>query len=385
MTAIGAEGRDAGADAPEAAPSGFVLGLFFGEFRGDLVFPYPYPYPYPGPADPPEIPRRDGVVVGYCREMQDRFTVLEPRGPAAVAEGLEAWARGLEPVGDVVSFNRILAAARLGLLAKGQLAGALARGLCREGALALVARLAGAAYALEAATFEAAGWLDAEVVDLREQTTRRRGRDPRVSDIRLETAFLKTLGERLVKPAAFAALRLNEPYGRAILALPRSGDETAVRGRAAVQSTLQGSPVGFWTMLGRRLARSATLPRVPVVTPMLRPFAEALGRRTDAFGRVVERGCSNWSYLALGDVWLDYANAAVGALASSACVLARLDASAASGKARPDEHAIAELFLRESGRRFDQALRDLVRKPDREAVAAGITLLHESARTRGRP
>ncbi|MDG3004500.1 hypothetical protein [Paludisphaera mucosa] len=381
-----ARGAEAGAggDAAAGVGPGFVLGLFFGEFRGDLVFPYPGP---PLAAAPGDFPRRDGAAVGYCRNMGERFAELVKDGPAAAAEGLEAWGCGLVPVGDAASFDHVLRTARLGLLARAQLGGAVARVrgetwlLGSESAAAVLARLAGAAYALEASAFEAAGWLDRGVVDFR-TAARASAVDPRVSHIGVETSFLETLCDRVATPAALDALQLHEPFGRAILGRRRVDASPAGWGLAAVGRSLPKSLGGFWSFVGRRLARSAAPPLAPVATPMLRPLGEALCRRTAAFGRAVERAWAAFGGSILArDGLLGHVDGAVVELASSACVLARLDASAASGTAPAEEHAIAELYLRDSGRRFDAALRALARDPDREAVAAGRTLLLKHPRS----
>ncbi|AMV38079.1 hypothetical protein [Planctomyces sp. SH-PL62] len=339
---------EAGATGPTHSHGGVVRALFAGEFPAWAFFPHPAPVDLAAAEDS----RRDGPVVGFCRVMELRSLDPEGEGWRTVAERVA----GADAFADRPGLARVLAASWGLGLAQARLAAAVAkvRGderLARSPrAGAALARLAAGSYALRASTVAAASWLDRGVADA------------------VDTAFLGPFVSRIDAPAIH-----DETTDEALdlLAAGGLGDADPSPGGA-------GPSAPFWPTLAahirRSLARSASPPRVPVATPMLRPFGEALSRRTSHLGRVVERIGARDRH---DESFRDRVALAAVELIASACTLARLDAASA----RPDEQAVAELFLHESGRRFDEALRSIARDPDREAVEAGRLVLRRSPRT----
>lgn len=357
MMPKGAERRASGDDAAVAAPSGFVLGLLLGEFRGSLVFPYPA---VGGKSS------LEGSVVGDCRKMLAWTDSHASEPLEALNERLKSWLRSLQPrpTVPVVAYDDVVRACRWLSLSRLHLASVSAEvedsGVTSRRAVGL-ARLSAAVYALEASTIEAAGWLD------------RGGFGPGP-----ETSFLDALTDRVVDHTLLDARWRGMPFGRVSLERSAFSWPASAWGLAVVSRRAPKSWKGLAAEIGRRLARSASPPSAPTATPMLRPFGDALCRRASALGRAVEGAFAEHGQSVLADDRLvGRLDAAAVELASSACVLARLDASASADPADPEEQVLAELYLHESGRRCDEALRALAfaRDPDREALEVGRRLL----------
>ena len=214
-----------------------------------------------------------------------------------------------------------------------------------EEALRAVGRLAAAAYALRAT----ASWVERSPAD---------------------AAVLPPLVDRV----AVSALREASPPGGGPDELgPEPEGALAAVARAWEGDRGEVARGSAWSVLlatvRDRLARAIRPPTFPVSSPMLRPFGDAVARRAERFGRAVAAR-SDPERLA----------AAAVELAASSCALARLDAAVASGAAGPDDHAAAELFLREAGGRFDALLGGRPRDSGREAAEAGRALLRPRLR-----
>jgi acyl-CoA dehydrogenase family member 9 len=253
-----------------------------------------------------------------------------------------------------------------------------------------IAYLAAVAYAMEATTFETAALID-------------RGGE----DYMLETAILKVFSTEALWQGVYETLQVHggqgyftdEPYERLmrdarINTIGEGANEVLLSFIALVgmrdvgeglKATLEGLKKPsrflptFWSFASQHMKRMVIPPTVPVVTPMLRPAAQALARRVGIFGRVVER-----VLIAHREAVLDrqlilerIADAAI-ALTTSACTLARIDSAIALHAARDDEQAAAELYLRMAGRRFDEAVRGLHTNHDREILEAARTALRRA-------
>jgi hypothetical protein len=153
-----------------------------------------------------------------------------------------------------------------------------------------------------------------------------------------------------------------------------------------LKTTLEGlkSPSSFfstfWTFSREHLGRMVRTPVIPVVTPALRPIAEALGRRVARFGRTVERVliAHRESILDRQYVQERIADAAI-ALVTSACTLSRWDHSQARSSVTPADQLAAELYLRMAHCRFDEALRSLNHNDDRLTTATANEALRTAA------
>jgi alkylation response protein AidB-like acyl-CoA dehydrogenase len=253
-----------------------------------------------------------------------------------------------------------------------------------------LAYLAAVAYAMEATTFETAALID-------------RGGE----DYMLETAILKVFSTDALWQGVYETLQVyggqgyftDEPYERLmrdarINTIGEGANEVLLAFIALVgmrdvaeglKATLGGlkSPSRFlptfFSFAGSHVKGLVKSPVVPVVTPMLRPAANALARRVSQFGRIVERVLIMHREAILDRqlVLERIADAAI-ALTTSACTLARIDAAIAGHAARDDERAAAELYLRMAGKRFDDALRGIHHNHDREILEAARTVLRRS-------
>ena len=251
-----------------------------------------------------------------------------------------------------------------------------------------IAYLSATAYAMEATTYQTAALID-------------RGAE----DYMLETAILKVFSTEALWQGVYETLQVyggqgyfsNEPYERMmrdarINTIGEGANEVlkafiALVGMREIGEGLKTTLDGlkrpgtflptFWKFTRSHFVRMIQTPVVPVATPMLRPMAEALGRRIGRFGRTVER-----LLIANREAILDrqyiqerVADAAI-ALVTSACTLSRWDRSEALEQATPAERSAAELYLRMANRRFDESLRGLGQNDDRLTSEAANTALY---------
>jgi alkylation response protein AidB-like acyl-CoA dehydrogenase len=240
-----------------------------------------------------------------------------------------------------------------------------------------LAYLAATSYAMEATAYQTAALID-------------RGAE----DYMLETAILKVFTTEALWEGVYETLQVHggqgyfsdEPYERMmrdarINTIGEGANEVlkafiALVGMRDVGEGLKGTLDGLkrpgsllptlWTFTRTHFARMVRTPVVPVVTPMLRPMADALGRRVARFGRTVEQVLIRKREAVLERQYIQerIADAAI-ALVTSACTLSRWDYSVVHGHAIPSETAAAELYLRMANRRFDSALRALSQNDDR--------------------
>jgi len=238
-----------------------------------------------------------------------------------------------------------------------------------------LAYLAATAYAMEATTYETAALID-------------RGAE----DYMLETAILKVFSTEVLWQGVYETLQVyggqgyftDEPFERMmrdarINTIGEGANEVLKAFIALVgmrdiglelKSTLDDlkRPDRFvprlWSFTSSHLVRMVRVPKVTVVTPILRPIAEGLARRVARFGRTVET-----TLMAKREAIFDrqfiqerIADAAI-ALFTSACTLARLDRSCSWNRATPADQSAAELYLRMASRRFDHSL-DALRNND---------------------
>jgi hypothetical protein len=153
-----------------------------------------------------------------------------------------------------------------------------------------------------------------------------------------------------------------------------------------LKATLEGlkSPRSFlrtlWSFSREHMGRIISTPVVPVSSPMLRPLAEALGRRVARFARVVERVLMTHREAVLKRqlVLERIAHAAI-ALVTGSCTLARLDAQQRAKSTTPGDREAAELYLRMAFRRFDESVRALSRNDDTATLAAADSVLRRFA------
>ena len=251
-----------------------------------------------------------------------------------------------------------------------------------------IAYLAATAYAMEATTYQTAALID-------------RGSE----DYMLETAILKVFSTEALWQGVYETLQVfggqgyfsNEPYERMmrdarINTIGEGANEVlkafiALVGMREIGEGLKATLDGlkrpgsflptFWKFTRSHFGAMIQTPVVPVATPMLRPMAEALGRRIGRFGRTVER-----LLIANREAILDrqyiqerIADAAI-ALVTSACTLSRWDRSESLEQATPAERSAAELYLRMANRRFDESLRGLGQNDDRLTSEAANTALY---------
>jgi hypothetical protein len=265
-----------------------------------------------------------------------------------------------------------------------------------------LAYLAATAYAMEAITYQTAALID-------------RGAE----DYMLETAILKVFSTEALWQGVYETLQVHggqgyfsdEPYERMtrdarINTIGEGANEVLKAFIALVgmrdigtglKATLEGlkRPGTFfptlWSFSRDHLGRLVKAPVVPVATPMLRPMAEALGRRVARFGRAVERVLVAHREDVLERQYIQerIADAAI-ALVTSACTLSRWDHALVQNSAAPAERSAAELYLRMANRRFDDAIRGLNHNDDRltteTANAALATFTHyQRQRTEAQP
>jgi hypothetical protein len=239
-----------------------------------------------------------------------------------------------------------------------------------------LAYLAATAYAMEATTYQTAALID-------------RGAE----DYMLETAILKVFTTEALWQGVYETLQVfggqgyfsNEPYERMmrdarINTIGEGANEVLKAFIAFVgmrdigvglKATLEGlkKPSSFlstfWGFSRDHLGRMVHGPSVPVVSPMLRPMADALARRIGRFGRAVER-----LLIVHRESFADrqyhqerIADAAI-ALFTSACSLARWDHALVGGSITPAESSAAEFYLRMANHRFDAALKALHHNDD---------------------
>ncbi len=231
-----------------------------------------------------------------------------------------------------------------------------------------LAYLAATAYAMEATTYETAALID-------------RGAE----DYMLETAILKVFSTEALWQGVYETLQVfggqgyfsDEPFERMmrnarINTIGEGANEVLKAFIALVgmrdigvelKSTLDGLMrpgtlvSTFWSFTTSHLGRMVRIPKVPVVTPMLRPIADGLARRVARFGRTVETTLMAKRETVLDRQYIQerFADAAI-ALFTSACTLARLDQASSRNRVTPADQYAAELYLRMASRRFDQSL-----------------------------
>lgn len=252
-----------------------------------------------------------------------------------------------------------------------------------------LAYLAATSYAMEAVTYTTAALID-------------RGTE----DYMLETAILKVFSTEVLWQGVYEVLQIhggqgyftNEPYERMmrdarINTIGEGANEvlkafialTGMRDIAEeLKSTLDGfkSPTRFVPTLfrfgGKRLARIASTPQVPVVSTELLGDADGLSRRVGRFARAVERTLVKHREAVLDRQYLQERIAdAVIALTTSACTLARLDRQLSTRTGSESERAAARLYLRMANRQFDQALQALGRNDDAQTTAAALAVLKD--------
>ncbi len=250
-----------------------------------------------------------------------------------------------------------------------------------------IAYLAATAYAMEATTYQTAALID-------------RGAE----DYMLETAILKVFSTEALWQGVYETLQVHggqgyfndEPYERMmrdarINTIGEGANEVlkafiALVGMREIGEGLKSTLDGlkrpstflptFWDYTRDHISKMASVPVVPVASPMLRPMAQALGRRVSRFGRTVERMLITHREAMLDRQYHQerLADAAI-ALVTSACTLSRWDRSESLGQASTAERSAAELYLRMANRRFDDSLRALHSNEDRLTTAAADAAL----------
>jgi len=364
----------------EPARAGFVRSLFLGEFRGDLAFPPPNS---PG-SKHSAAEKIVAIVEGFVKTLaDDPGRDQESHIFQRVSQGLRDHGMFGAAVPPECVDRAGFAAVCVALLQKRLDLGLNRAQTEREpGPLnRSLALLAADLYALEAATRATAAMLE------------RGDEDPA-----LETAALKLLaldalwragGDRVFPDLSEPLARLARLGGLEDGGPGALARFIALEGRRDVDERLRATFDGFKrpatflrtlrTFAGRRLSRSFNPPVAPVVTPMFRPAAQGLTRRTAGFARAVERFASiHRGAVAERPLDLERIAGAAVALTTSAHVLARIDASVASGTSRPDERAAAELGLRLAAGRFDEAVRSLWKNHDAEIEDAADALLRRA-------
>ncbi len=250
-----------------------------------------------------------------------------------------------------------------------------------------IAYLAATAYAMEATTYQTAALID-------------RGAE----DYMLETAILKVFSTEALWQGVYETLQVHggqgyftdEPYERMmrdarINTIGEGANEVlkafiALVGMREIGEGLKSTFDGlkrpstflptFWDYTRDHIRKMASVPVVPVASPMLRPMAQALGRRVSRFGRTVERMLITHREAMLDRQYHQerLADAAI-ALVTSACTLSRWDRSESLGQASTAERSAAELYLRMANRRFDDSLRALHSNEDRLTTTAADAAL----------
>ena len=250
-----------------------------------------------------------------------------------------------------------------------------------------IAYLAATAYAMEATTYQTAALID-------------RGAE----DYMLETAILKVFSTEALWQGVYETLQVHggqgyfndEPYERMmrdarINTIGEGANEVlkafiALVGMREIGEGLKSTLDGlkrpstflptFWDYTRDHIRKMASVPVVPVASPMLRPMAQALGRRVSRFGRTVERMLITHREAMLDRQYHQerLADAAI-ALVTSACTLSRWDRSESLGQASTAERSAAELYLRMANRRFDDSLRALHSNEDRLTTTAADAAL----------
>jgi alkylation response protein AidB-like acyl-CoA dehydrogenase len=247
-----------------------------------------------------------------------------------------------------------------------------------------IAYLAATAYAMEATTYQTAALID------------------RVAeDYMLETAILKVFSTEALWQGVYETLQVHggqgyfsdEPYERMmrdarINTIGEGANEVlkafiALVGMRDIAEGLKATLEGlkrpstflstFWNFGREHFGQMVRTPTVPVATPMLRPMAEALGRRVGRFGRTIKRLLIAHREAILEKQYIQerVADAAI-ALVTSACTLSRWDRSEALKRATPAERSAAELYLRMASRRFDESLHTLGHNDDRLTTEAAL-------------
>lgn len=250
-----------------------------------------------------------------------------------------------------------------------------------------LAFLAATSYAMEATTYEVAALID-------------RGAD----DYMLETAILKVFSTDALWQGVYEVLQIHggqgyftdEPYERLmrdarINTIGEGANEVlkafiALVGMREVgegfKTTLAGlkSPSRFlptvWRLGRERFARLARPARVPVASPALRAYADALARRVARFAWAVERMLVKYREAVLDRQYVQerISDAAI-ALTTASCTLARLDRDLSTNAGTLAEREAGRLYLRMANRRFDQALHDLDHNDDDATTATALAVL----------
>jgi alkylation response protein AidB-like acyl-CoA dehydrogenase len=251
-----------------------------------------------------------------------------------------------------------------------------------------LAYLAATSYAMEAITYETASLID-------------RG----VEDYMLETAILKVFSTEALWQGVYEVLQVHggqgyfndEPYERMmrdarINTIGEGANEVLKAFIALVgmrekaeefKTTLAGlkSPARFFPTLWRfssdRFVRLARPPRVPVMTPALRSYADALAQRVARFGWAIERTLIKHREGVLERQYIQerIADAAI-ALMTASCTLARLDRASSGQTGTELERSAGRLYLRIANRQFDRALRELHSNDDESTTEVATAVLH---------
>jgi alkylation response protein AidB-like acyl-CoA dehydrogenase len=141
----------------------------------------------------------------------------------------------------------------------------------------------------------------------------------------------------------------------------------------------------MWLLGIDRMDAAVRPPAVPVQNPLLRPFALRLGRCIRRFNLEVDRALIRHREEILERQYVQERLASVAMeLFASACVLSRWDAEfgSSSGKAGANGAAqsVADLFLRGSFRRIEQALAELHDNDDMATTATADWVMRNDAR-----
>lgn len=250
-----------------------------------------------------------------------------------------------------------------------------------------LAYLAAVSYAMEATTYETAALID-------------RGSE----DYMLETAILKVFSTEVLWQGVYEVLQVHggqgyftdEPYERMmrdarINTIGEGANEVlkafiALGGMRGVgkglESTLNGlkSPSKLlptaWKFGRDRFMRLARPAQMPVSSPTLRPYANALAARLSRFGWAVERTLVKYREAVLDRQYVQerIADAAI-ALTTASCTLARLDHELTTNSGTQAGRAAGLLYLRMANRQFDRAIYDLDHNDDEATTAAACAVL----------
>ena len=132
----------------------------------------------------------------------------------------------------------------------------------------------------------------------------------------------------------------------------------------------------LWRFGMVRASRLVEAPKVPVVSAVLLPHAQALGKRVRTFAWAVERTLMKHREAVLEMQYIQerIADATI-ALVTSACTLARIDQAIGNGTATDLEKASADLYLRTAARRFDRCLFDLKHNDDIQTTETALAAM----------